>query len=198
MKKLTVLLLLLSLLLCAFASCQQPDVPPVDSDSETGSESESESESESTEPEFTPSEWNPELKAFWDSFIAGEKGDPSVIEIFRVDPATSSQSQQYHVRLTDKTQLMHYVRIFSEIDDQLTTPVTCNAWGELQFSHQIAHILTIGDNELSFVRDSCYVSGKIVTFAYVTLKVSDTQYYGTNFQLTKEQNSAISAALSGE
>ncbi|MBE6553098.1 MAG: hypothetical protein E7666_02020 [Ruminococcaceae bacterium] len=196
MKKLTVLLLLLSLLLCAFASCQQPDVPPVDSDSETGSESESESESESTEPEFTPSEWDPELKAFWDSFIAGEKGNPSAVEKNSISVLSSQMSSP--VTITNEAKLATYVSAFAKIDAELTTPVTCNAWGELQFSHQNVHILTIGDNELSFVRNSYYVSGKIVTFAHVTLKVSDTQYYGTTFQLTKEQNSDISAALSGE
>ncbi len=194
MKKLTVLLLLLSMLLCAFASCQQPDVPPVDSDSETGSESESESESESTKPESTPSEWNPELKAFWDSFIAGEKGNPSAVEKNTINPLSAQMPSSSTV--TDEAKLATYVSAFAKIDAELTTPVTCNV-KEWMVHNQTSYGLTLGDQELIFVRDSYLVSGEYVNLVRVFLKDGDTQY-GTTFQVTKEQSSAISAALSGE
>ena len=122
MKKLTVLLLLLSLLLCAFASCQQPDVPPVDSDSETGSESESESESESTEPEFTPSEWDPELKAFWDSLVAKDMPNPTCItaQSFQMDyPILPMPVEEY----TETKEIEKKLNRIIKCNDYLSNPV---------------------------------------------------------------------------
>ena len=79
MRKLSILLLIIVLLLCMFASCQQPDVPPVDgSDSDSGTESESETETEPL-PDgsivITPAEWDSELKKLLDSFVTGEFGE---------------------------------------------------------------------------------------------------------------------------
>ena len=58
MKKLTVLLLLLSMLLCAFASCQQPDVPPADSFDTNDTDD---------------STWDSSIQTYWDACVT--KGD---------------------------------------------------------------------------------------------------------------------------
>ncbi|MBE6554095.1 MAG: hypothetical protein E7666_07120 [Ruminococcaceae bacterium] len=81
MKKIMILLLALSILLCTFVSCEQPDVPPTDSsDSDSGSEGEGKTD---VLPDgsivITPSEWDANLKKFWDSFVAGELGEAESI-----------------------------------------------------------------------------------------------------------------------
>ncbi len=80
-KKIMILLLALSLLLCTFASCEQPDVPPAESsDSDSGSESESETDAlPDGSIVITASEWDAELKKFWDSFVTGEFGEAESI-----------------------------------------------------------------------------------------------------------------------
>ena len=120
MKKLTVLLLLLSMLLCMFASCQQPDVPPVDSDSETGSESESESESETLD--ITEAGWDVTIQDYWDTCIKNCEILP--VELFSSEwNIAAPPSEGYKLNTyTKEAEIKNFMQALDDIVKILPTP----------------------------------------------------------------------------
>ncbi|MBE6552800.1 MAG: hypothetical protein E7666_00500 [Ruminococcaceae bacterium] len=123
MKKLTVLLLLLSMLLCMFASCFQNGTPPTETfDSNDASESDTESETEPDELEIISVEWAPELKAFWDSLVAKDMPNPTCItaQSFQMDyPILPMPVEEY----TETKEIEKKLNRIIKCNDYLSNPV---------------------------------------------------------------------------
>ena len=210
MKKIIILLLTLSLLLCAFASCEQPDVPPSESsDSDSGSEGEGETDAlPDGSIVISASEWDTELKKLWDSFLAGEFGEAESI--------TSEYSTSYQSFLspfygkTDSENSPTGVDVLKENAGIFSTPVKVEtvingtpteafvsplgaSWWQFHFElHTI---------EVIFLRAPALQTGDTDVY-FITLTI--TQYpnplspdvpsitqYSTTFQVTEAQCKAL-------
>ena len=128
MKKTTVLLLLLSMLLCAFASCQQPDVPPVDG-SDTDSDTESESESETLNS--TENGWDPTIQAYWNACVKNGEIRPESLDSseWNIDmPAAPYTKYNTYTKTSD---IDAFMQALNEITETLPTPYHS---GEVEYS----------------------------------------------------------------
>ncbi len=206
MKKLTVLLLLLALLLCAFASCQQPDVPPVDG-SDSGSDTESESESETLNS--TENGWDPAIQAYWNACVKNGEIRPESLDSseWNIDmPATPYTKYNTYTKASD---INAFMQALNEIAETLPTPYHS---GEIEYSSTTVNTSSIipakKSNSISWSTGEKQIqistlcedqtetptySLSIVLFLYQENKIQ--KIYGSLFTLTELQYTNILETL---
>ncbi|MBE6552799.1 MAG: hypothetical protein E7666_00495 [Ruminococcaceae bacterium] len=206
MRKLSILLLIIVLLLCMFASCQQPDIPPVDgSDSDSDTESESESETLNS----TENGWDPTIQAYWNACVKNGEIRPESLNSTEWNIAAPATPYTKYNTYTKASDIDVFMQALNEIADTLPTP---DHSGEIEYSSTTVSSSSLipakKSNSISWstgekwfqINTVCKdqtetptYSLSIVLFLYQENKIQ--KMYGASFTLTESQYTNILETL---
>lgn len=190
MKKTLTALLTLLLLLSLLASCTTPDAPP--QGDETGENDTTEQSTEAqTDPFFTPAEWSPEVKEFWDALLAGEATMPE--KVTATDYWSLSSQFPKGEDVTDAEQIAAILDAIKSCNSYLTQPVTTANLLFLDSSKTICW--DTEDGVFIFVVQYILpAANEIIYTASIGLQRGET-VCSTSFELTSEQYTSLMQAL---
>lgn len=196
MKKTITILLTLLLLLSLLASCTTPDAPPQGDGTGEGDTTEQITEAQ-TDPFFTPAEWSPEVKEFWDALLAGEATMPEKVT-FSDFWLYSSQFPKGE-DITDAEQIAAILDAIKACDAYLTKPVShpdylfTNVRGVSWDTENGSFLFSVAYTP--YAEDGVKVKDVYCLGLVLIAPAGGMQAFTTSFELTNEQYSTIKQAL---
>lgn len=196
MKKTITVLLTLLLLLCPLVSCTTPDAPPQGDGTGEGDTTEQSTEAQ-TDPFFTPAEWSPKVKAFWDALLAGETAIPE--KVTATDYWVYSSQFPKGEDVTDAEQIAAILDAIKASGAYLTKPVShpdylfTNISGVSWDTENGSFLFSIAYTPL--VEDGVKIKDVYCLGLSLQAPAGGTQAFTTSFELTSEQYSTIRQAL---
>ncbi len=196
MKKTLTVLLTLSLLLSLLASCTTPDAPPQGDGTGEGDTTEQSTEAQ-TDSFFTPTEWSPEVKEFWDTLLAGEATMPE--KVTATDYWSLSSQFPKGEDVTDTEQIAAILDAIKACDAYLTKPVShpdylfTNISGVSWDTENGSFLFAVAYTPLP--EDGGGFKNVYCLSLSLLAPAGGMQAFTTSFELTNEQYSTVKQAL---
>ena len=196
MKKAFTILLTLLLLAGLLVSCTTPDAPPEGDGTGTSDTTEQSTEAQ-TDSFFTPSEWSPEVKAFWDAFLDGTTAQPETISITCYSVFSSTMEQPEDI--TDASKISAILTALRESNSALTKPVSYPT--AIGTDSKSVTWSTENGSFRFFIGHASPIEGGTLAGSFYCLSLTLTegeQNFTTSFELTSEQYSTLKQKLSAQ
>jgi len=196
MKKTLTVLLALLLLLSLLASCTTPDAPPQGDGTGEGDTTEQSTEAQ-TDPFFTPAEWWPKVKEFWDALLAGEATMPE--KVTATDYWSLSSQFPKSEDVTDTEQIAAILDAIKACDAYLTKPVSnpdylfTNVRGVSWDTENGSFLFFVAYTP--YAEDGVKIKDVYCLGLSLQAPAGGMQAFTTSFELTSEQYSTIRQAL---